>query len=168
MESDLLFTCPDGSPLHPADVGDEFARLIQKAGLPPVTLHVLRHGAATLALGAGVDMKIIQHMLRHSSIKVTMDLYTNVAQEVAADAARKLAGAIPRKAVPHPARALGLPSGSQETTMDSPEPEESCLDNTNPQVENFSNLGSVGAPSGTRTPNPLVKSPRPDLSGGVE
>jgi hypothetical protein len=36
-----------------------------------------------------------------------MDLYTNVAQEVAAEAARKLAGAIPRKAL-HPACTLGL------------------------------------------------------------
>ncbi|WP_353611805.1 tyrosine-type recombinase/integrase [Streptomyces sp. AA4] len=74
VESDLLFTCPDGSPLHPADVADEFARLIREAGLPPITSCGLRHGAATLALGAGVDMKVIQHMLRHSSIKVTMDL----------------------------------------------------------------------------------------------
>jgi hypothetical protein len=56
-----------------------------------------------------VDMKVIQHMLRHSSIKVTMDLYTNVAEEVAAEAARKLAGAIPRKAL-HPDCALGLPN----------------------------------------------------------
>ena len=54
-------------------------------------------------------MKVIQHMLRHSSIKVTMDLYTNVAEEVAADAARKLAGAIPRKALHPGSRApLGL------------------------------------------------------------
>ncbi len=103
-------------------------------------------------------MKMIQHMLRHSSIKVTMDLYTNVAQEVAADAARKLAGAIPRKARLHPARALGLPSGSQETTMDSPQPDETTPDSTNPQVSVNNDLGSEGAPSGTRTPNPLVKS----------
>jgi len=51
VEEDLLFTEPDGSPLHPADVADEFARLIKLAGLPPITLHGLRHGAATLALG---------------------------------------------------------------------------------------------------------------------
>jgi len=157
MEHDLLFTEPDGSPLHPADVADEFARLIKLAGLPPITLHGLRHGAATLALGAGVDMKVIQHMLRHSSIKVTMDLYTNVAEEVAADAARKLAGAIPRRAL-HPACALGLPSGSQETTKDSGEVDEMLPDTTKPQVEEIFNLGSACAPSGTRTPNPLVKS----------
>jgi site-specific recombinase XerD len=108
--TDLLFTESDGSPLHPADVADEFTRLIKPAGSPPITLHGLRHGAATLALGAGIDMKVIQHMLRHLSIKVTMDLYTNVAEEVAADAARKLAGAIPRRVL-HPDCALGLPSG---------------------------------------------------------
>ncbi|MDT7804282.1 MAG: hypothetical protein QOI78_7715, partial [Actinomycetota bacterium] len=157
VEHDLLFTEPDGSPLHPADVADEFARLIKLAGLPPITLHGLRHGAATLALGAGVDMKVIQHMLRHSSIKVTMGLYTNVAEEVAADAARKLAGAIPRRVL-HPDCALGLPSGSRTTTVDSKEVDEVIPDTTNPQVEEFFNLGSGGAPSGTRTPNPLVKS----------
>ena len=76
--------------------------------MPPITLHCLRCGAATLALGAGVDMKVIQHVLRHSSIKVTIDLYANVGEEVTADAARKLAGAIPRRAL-HPDSALGLP-----------------------------------------------------------
>ncbi|MET9263836.1 site-specific integrase [Amycolatopsis sp. NPDC004079] len=110
QDHDLVFTCPDGSPLHPADVSDEFTYLVRAAGLPPITLHGLRHGAATLMLAAGVDMKVIQHILRHSSIKVTMDLYTNVAQEVAADAAQRLASAIPRQAAVHRARALGLPS----------------------------------------------------------
>ncbi len=157
VESDLCFTEPGGSPLHPADVADEFARLIKLADLPPVTLHGLRHGAATLALSAGVDMKVIQHMLRHSSIKVTMDLYTNVAEEVAADAAKKLAAAIPRKAV-HSACALGLPSGSQRTTVDSAQADEKLPNTTKPQAER-NRPGVVGcAPSGTRTPNPLVKS----------
>jgi hypothetical protein len=35
VDTDLLFTQPDGNPLHPADVADEFARLIKLAGLPP-------------------------------------------------------------------------------------------------------------------------------------
>jgi hypothetical protein len=48
VESDLFFTEPDGSPLHPADVADECARLIKLAGLPPIRLHGLCHGAATL------------------------------------------------------------------------------------------------------------------------
>jgi hypothetical protein len=65
-DTDLLFTQPNGSSLHPADVADKFTRLIKLAGLSPITLRGLRHGAATLALGSGVDMKVIQHMLRHS------------------------------------------------------------------------------------------------------
>jgi integrase len=52
VEYNLLFTEADGSPLYPADV-DEFARLIKPAGLPSITLHGLRHGAATLASGLG-------------------------------------------------------------------------------------------------------------------
>ncbi|MFJ1761386.1 tyrosine-type recombinase/integrase [Amycolatopsis sp. NPDC088138] len=130
-------------------------------------MHGLRHGAATLALEAGVDIKVIQHMLRHSSIKVTMDLYANVGKEVADDAARKLAGVIPRRAL-HPACALGLPSGSQETTVDSVQADEKFPEITNPQAEEIFDLGSEGAPSGTRTPNPLVKRTRFGVSGGVE
>lgn len=48
VEHDLLFAEPDGSPVHPAD---EFGGLIKLAGLPLITLHGLRHGAATPALG---------------------------------------------------------------------------------------------------------------------
>ena len=86
-----------------------------------------------------------------------MDVYTNVAEEVAVDATRKLAGAIPRKAL-HPACALGLPSGSQETTMDREEVEGMIPDTTKPQADENQAWGGGGAPSGTRTPNPLVKS----------
>ncbi|SEP54513.1 Site-specific recombinase XerD, partial [Amycolatopsis saalfeldensis] len=76
VESGLLFTQPDGSPLHPADVTARFQELARLAGLPPIRLHDLRHGAATLALAAGADMKTVQNMLRHSSITVTADTYT--------------------------------------------------------------------------------------------
>ena len=58
----------------------------------------------------------------------------------------------------NPACALGLPSGSQETTKDSEEVDEVIPDNAKPQAEEIFNLGSGCAPSGTRTPNPLVKS----------
>jgi site-specific recombinase XerD len=54
------------------------------------------HGAATLALAAGVDMKVVQDMLRHSSIIVTRDLYTSVLPEVARAAAEATAAIIPR------------------------------------------------------------------------
>lgn len=64
-ETGLLFTQEDGSPLHPADVTDHFNFLVKRAGLPPIRLHDLRHGAATIALAAGADIKVVQQMLRH-------------------------------------------------------------------------------------------------------
>lgn len=46
-----------------------FRRLVTGSGLPPVTLHGLQHGAATLA--AGTDLKIVQDQLGHSTITLT-------------------------------------------------------------------------------------------------
>ncbi|MYW90800.1 site-specific integrase [Amycolatopsis rubida] len=141
-EHDLAFTQWDGSPLHPAHVTDVFYELSRQAGLPPIRLHDLRHGAATLALAAGVEMKVVQRMLRHSSITVTSDTYTTVLPQVAFAAAEATAAIIPRQS----ARSLGLASGSPTTTMDSPEPEETPPENQNPQVDETQDLGSEGAP----------------------
>ncbi|PWV75558.1 Phage integrase family protein [Prauserella marina] len=142
---------------HSADVSDAFAEIVRRAGLPPITLHGLRHGAATLALAAGADMKSVQHMLRHSSIKVTMDLYTNVLREVSQATANAIADIIPRQSKQLPG-ALGLPSGSPTTTVDREEVKEMVPENTKLQVAAIPDLECEGAPSGTRTPNPLVKS----------
>ncbi|GGK16085.1 hypothetical protein GCM10010124_05880 [Pilimelia terevasa] len=89
-----------GAALHPADVTDHFQHLGRQAGLPPIGLHDLRHGAATLALAAGVDMKTVQEMLRHSSYKVTADTYASVLPEIATAAAEKTAAIIPRRVLP--------------------------------------------------------------------
>jgi integrase len=97
VDTGLAFTTPTGEAVHPADVTDWFQYLARQAGLPPIRLHDLRHGAATLALAAGVDMKIVQAMLRHSSITITADTYTSVLPELARGAAEKTAGIVPRR-----------------------------------------------------------------------
>ena len=96
IETGLVFTTPIGDQLHPADVTDHFKLLRTQAGLPPIRLHDLRHGAATIALAAGVEMKIVQETLRHSSITVTADIYGSVLPELAQAAAEKTAAIIPR------------------------------------------------------------------------
>jgi integrase len=48
-----------------------FRQLNEASGLPPIRLHDLRHGAASLALAAGADLKVVQDMLGHSSIVLT-------------------------------------------------------------------------------------------------
>lgn len=91
----LVFTTEDGSPLHPEYVSRHFSVLARRAGLPPVRLHDLRHGAATLALAAGAHLKVVSAMLRHSSLSITADTYTSVLPEVARQAAEAVAGLVP-------------------------------------------------------------------------
>jgi len=59
-----------------------------------VALHGLRHGAATLALAAGTDLKVVQDQLGHSTITLAADTYTSVLPETARAAADKTAAVV--------------------------------------------------------------------------
>jgi integrase-like protein len=96
VDSGLVFTGTDGSPLHPATISTRFRELITDAGLPPVRLHDLRHGAATLTLATGADLKVVQDLLGHSSITITADTYAHVLPELARETAEAAARIVPR------------------------------------------------------------------------
>jgi integrase len=97
-ESEALFTYADGRPVRPEYLSHQFRKLIKALDLPPIRLHDLRHQAATLALAAHTDLKVIQQMLGHSSIITTADTYTSVLPEVAHTAAQASADLIMRVA----------------------------------------------------------------------
>ncbi|MEV6040539.1 tyrosine-type recombinase/integrase [Nonomuraea sp. NPDC052116] len=61
------------------------------AGLPPVRLHDLRHGAASLLPAAGVEMKVVQETLGHTYSAFTADTYTSVYPQTATATAEKTA-----------------------------------------------------------------------------
>jgi integrase len=143
----LVFTHEDGSPLHPATVSNRFRRLAFEAGLPPVSLHSLRHGAATYALAAGVDVKVVQQRLGHSTSALTRDTYTSVLPDVAHAAAEAAAALIPRAV----SGTGGLPTDSQATTTGS----RRKVVRENMQVSAPEKGGAPGA----RTLNPRIKSP---------
>lgn len=86
-----VFTSRSGAPVPPDWLTRYFRRLVTASGLPPVTLQGLRHGAATLALAAGTQMKVVQDQLGHSTITLTADTYTCVLPEVARTAAEDAA-----------------------------------------------------------------------------
>lgn len=92
-----VFTREDGTGYIPGSVSQRFERLSYRLAQPPIRLHDLRHGAATLALAAGKDIKVVSAMLRHSSHKITGDLYASVLPELAAEASEAVASMIPRK-----------------------------------------------------------------------
>jgi integrase len=75
-ETGYVFTTVTGKPVGPDRLTRLFRHLVADSGLPPVTLHGLRPGAATLALAAGADLKIVQDQLGHSTITLTADTYT--------------------------------------------------------------------------------------------
>jgi integrase len=82
-----VFTRDDGEPLSPSYLTHKFNDLVEEAGLSPVRLHDLRHGAATLMLLAGQELKTIADQLGHSSVVLTADTYLSVAVELGLKAA---------------------------------------------------------------------------------
>ena len=92
------------------DCGDGFPR-VGVGGHHHGDRHDLRHGAASLALAAGVELKVVQDMLGHASIVLTADTYTSVLPEVARQAAEDTAALIIKAGclVPGTARAKARP-----------------------------------------------------------
>jgi integrase len=90
----LVFTNSVGGPLDPHNLRQRsFFPLLDRAGLPRIRFHDLRHSCATLLLGEGVHPKIVSDLLGHSQIGITLDLYSHVTatmQAVAAEAMGRL------------------------------------------------------------------------------
>jgi integrase len=95
VETGMVFTQEDGSWLHPGKITDHFERLVSASGLPPIRLHDLRHGAATLMLAAGVDVKVVSDTLGHSDTRITRDIYQSVLPQVSKNAAEATAKLVP-------------------------------------------------------------------------
>jgi integrase len=75
----LVFTNTLGRPLHPRNfLLRDFYPLLERAGLPRMRFHDLRHSSATLLLELGVHPKVVSEMLGHSQIGITLDLYSHV------------------------------------------------------------------------------------------
>ncbi len=89
-----MFCTSVGTPLNPdRDVRLPFKRLLREAKLPDVRFHDLRHSAATLLLGMGIHPKIVQEILGHSSIAMTMNVYSHVLPTMQQDAMGMLGNA---------------------------------------------------------------------------
>jgi integrase len=91
IDNDLIFRLPSGEPLHPDAVSATFERQVRRYGLPRLTLHGLRHTWATLALESGVHPRVVQERLGHSTIAITLGIYSHVSPTLDSDAARTVA-----------------------------------------------------------------------------
>jgi integrase len=95
-EHDLVFARPDGGPIDPSSDWDEWKALLALAGVADYRVHDGRHTAATLMLAQGVQERVVQEILGHSSITLTQR-YTHVASKMAQDAAAKMGAALLRR-----------------------------------------------------------------------
>jgi integrase len=100
VDSGLVFTREDGSPLHPETVSDHFERRVRRAGLPRIRFHDLRHTYATLALEAGMKPWDLSDRLGHSSVAFTLAVYRHAIPSTQREATERAAVFI-----------LGTPSG---------------------------------------------------------
>jgi integrase len=86
-----VFASRTGSVLNPADLRKRsFRPLLERAGLPPIRFHDLRHTAATLLLMEGVHPKYVQELLGHANISITLDTYSHVIPGTGDRAARAM------------------------------------------------------------------------------
>jgi integrase len=107
QDSGLVFTWPDGRPIHPHRFSKWFEHHTLAAGLLRIRMHDVRHSYATAALAAGVPAKVVSERLGHATIAITMDTYSHVLPGLDAQAA----GAVAR---------LILGDADQERPVDNP------------------------------------------------
>lgn len=91
QDAGLVFAKPEGLPLNPNTVLRTFQRLTEGLELPVITLQQLRHTWATTAMAAGISPKVVQENLGHSSVQITLDIYSHVAPSLAKDATEEVA-----------------------------------------------------------------------------
>ncbi len=93
-DRDLVVCAEDGTPIHPQSFSQAFARVIEPAGLRRIRLHDLRHTHATIAVQAGVPVKIVSERLGHESPAFTLKQYAHVMPGMQAEAAELIAAVV--------------------------------------------------------------------------
>ena len=85
-----VFPSPNGGPISPDSVNNMLKRVLERAGIPKVRFHDLRHTFATIALQNGVDIKTVSGMLGHFSAGFTLDTYAHVTTSAQKEAAQTM------------------------------------------------------------------------------
>ncbi|MDO5152097.1 MAG: site-specific integrase [Eubacteriales bacterium] len=89
-DDEYVFPSPNGGPISPDSVNNMLHRVLDRAGIPRVRFHDMRHTFATLTLQNGVDIKTVSGMLGHFSAGFTLDTYAHVTTAAQKDAAQAM------------------------------------------------------------------------------
>ena len=94
-EHELVFPNEFGRLMDPHNFARNFEGIMKRIkkenkDFPDITLHCLRHTFATLSLESGIPAKTIQEILGHSTISMTLDLYSHVTEKMKFEASEKI------------------------------------------------------------------------------
>ena len=94
QDNGLVFARSNGAAIHPEYVSRRFTQLSARAEQPRIRLHDLRHSYATAALSSGISPKVVSERLGHSSVSITLDVYSHVLPSIDEEAANVVASFI--------------------------------------------------------------------------
>jgi integrase len=90
----LVFASRRGTPIEPDNLRRSWSEIRERAGLGPTRFHDLRHTCVTLLLDLGTPPHVVQEIVGHSAIEVTMTIYAHVSLDEKRKALRKLGEAL--------------------------------------------------------------------------
>jgi integrase len=96
-EQNLVFCNRRGNFIEPSELFRSFQKLLKEAGLPRMRFHDLRHSAASILLVMGVHPKVVQELLGHSNIAMTLNIYSHVLPSLQQEAMERLSDLLSRQ-----------------------------------------------------------------------
>lgn len=90
IDTGLVFTNVRGGPVESGEINRALTRALELAGLPHIRVHDLRHTVASILLEAAVHPKVVQELLGHSTIRLTLDTYSHLTPGLHQQAARTM------------------------------------------------------------------------------
>ncbi|MBV2155295.1 site-specific integrase [Kitasatospora sp. SUK 42] len=143
-----------GRPLHPKNVLDRFHLLCDKAGVPHIAFHDLRHLTAGFATAAGVPLPVISKTLRHRTLSTTANIYadlTKLAARAAVDAVTWILDSADHTVLGHPVCRAQAPGASARACTGNYPPTSSPEQRNQPRPGRCGPVTTVRPPIDTET-----------------
>jgi integrase len=111
----LVFTSTIATPVDDRNLRREFKAILGDAELGHLKIQELRHTCASLLLAQNAHPKVVQELLGHSQITVTLDTYSHLIPGLAQEAAQKIDAVLTVDALPNP---VGVSQGVKQTEVE--------------------------------------------------